>query len=136
MAARERGPYDALSIYIKSPGREALHRRFRVVPRRLIKLRECRCGRIRPRVDPNDGTWKSEIAGETYDGSPDGTVRWAGDHSVKCFLDPLVLGGIERLIGFYIVIPFPVSVRIHHESCPALGLFLVAGLVQHLCIDP
>src|SRR5262249_11927233 len=98
MPARQGRPDDAVTVDIHATRRESLNGRLGVVERWLVYFRQRGFRRIRPRIQPDNST------GEAQHRSPDRTVRSRGD-GVEAAAETLVLGGIDRLVGFHIRVP-------------------------------
>src|SRR5207247_9891783 len=123
MSARQRRPDDAAAIDIHaawSVSREG----------RLEHFRQRRRRRIRSRIEPND------VTGKAQDRAPYGPVGRVHGDSVEGRRDPLILGGIDRLVGLHIVVPLAVAVGVEAEGGPTLSFRLVAGLVERLPVQP
>ena len=88
------------------------------------------CVRIVARSDAHDA------AGIAQHGAPDRAVRRADGDAVEVHRDPLVLGRIDRLVGLDIGVALAVAVGVEDERRPALRLLLVAGLLEHLAVQP
>ena len=84
---------------------------------------------MRARIQPDHGAREAERR------SPDRPIRGRRD-GVETVGDPLVLRGVERLVRLDVRVAFAVAVGVEHERGPALRLFLVAGLVEHLGVQP
>ena len=78
---------------------------------------------------------RTSAPGIPMDRSPDRAVRRRRDAVVR-HVDPLVLGGIRRLIRFGVGVALPVPVVIEDERAPALRFLLVVRLVPDLGIEP
>ena len=123
MSARQRRPEHAVAIDVP-PARPVARER------RLVDFRQSRLGRIRSWIDADD------VAGESQRRPPHRAIDRIHGDRVEVHHDPLVLGGIERLIGLDVLIPLAVAVGIDDERRPALRFLLVAGLLEHLSIQP
>src|SRR6185503_11338995 len=130
LTAREHGPDDAVGIDVHAARREALRRRFRVVPRHLVVLGERRVGRVRTRHDADDGTRHPEYR------APHRSIRWTRRHAVEAALDPLVLRRVDWIVDADKRIALAVAVGVEHERGPALRLRLVMRLVVDACVEP
>ena len=75
---------------------------------------------------------------EHADGVPDRAVGRIRHHRVgaRAAGDALVLGGIDRLVRLDVFVALAVAVGVEHERRPALRLGGVAGLVEHLGVEP
>ena len=102
---------------------------LRIVERRLVDFGQRGVGRIRSRVQPNHGARESELR------APHRSVG-RGRHRVERAAEALVLRRIERLIGLDVLVTPAVAVGVEDERRPALRLRLVAGLFEHLAIQP
>src|SRR2546429_1656582 len=123
MSTRQRRPGDAVAIDV--------HAAWPVSGQwRLEYFRQGGGRRIRPRIETND------IAREAQHRAPHGSVEGVDADAVEGRRDPLVFSRIEGLVGLHIVVPLAVAVGIQDERCPALGFRLVAGLLEHLPIQP
>ena len=124
MPAGERGPRDALTVDVATARRVTRQRD-------LVDFRERRFRRVRAGIDPHDR------AGEAGHGAPDRAIHRRGRNRVEADADALVLGRVDRLVGLHIaLVALAVAVGVEDERRPALRLQLVAGLVQHLSVDP
>jgi hypothetical protein len=81
-------------------------------------------GRIGARIDPDDR------AGARTQRPPHGAVGGAHHHRTEHLCDPLVLGGIDRLVGLDIVVALAVAVGVEDQRRPALRVVGVLGEVQ------
>src|SRR5579864_1425727 len=50
--------------------------------------------------------------------------------------DPLILGRVDRLVGFDVIVALAIAVRVQDERRPALRLGGVAGLVKRPGVHP
>ena len=73
---------------------------------------------------------------ECRDGAPDRAVDRARHHGVEARVDALVLGRIDRLVRLDVGVALAVAVGVEDERRPALRLRGVAGLVEHLRVEP
>src|SRR5438093_321391 len=92
----------------RQSGRPSTWYSTRPVERELIELSERGLGRVRAGHEPDDG------AREPQHGSPDGAVRRRGD-GIQAAADPLVLGGIDRLVGLDVGVPLAVAVGVEDQ---------------------
>ena len=123
VAARQRHPHDALAVDVGAADAEARHRH-------VVDLRERRLRRIRSRNEPHDS---ARIGPER---APDRAVHRTRHHGVEARDDPLVLGGIDRLIRLDVLVALAVAVGVEDERRPALRLRHITRLVEHLGVDP
>src|SRR5262249_5941890 len=130
MAACKWSPNDAVARDIESAGREALNRGFRIFPRQFVDFSERGLGRIRPWVDSDNPTWKTE------DRSPNGTIRPIDSHAIERTGAAFILHWIDGLIGLDVRVALAVAVRIEDERRPTLRFLFVAGLIEHLHVQP
>src|SRR4030095_13899801 len=123
MSAGERRPHDAVAIDVHAA---------RPVPRkgRLEDFRERGPRGVRTRIEADD------VAGIAEHCAPDGAVVRVHTDAIEGRHDPLVLGGIDRLIGLDVLVALAVAIGVEDERCPALCFLLVAGLVEHPAIQP
>ena len=91
-------------------------------------------GQAGRRVEAQEGRRAAEYA----DRVPDRAVHRARHHRIGpgARHDALVLGRIGRLVGLDELVALAVAVGVEDERRPALRLRRVAGLVEHLGVDP
>src|SRR5262249_51413615 len=126
--ARQRCPVDAVAIDVPTTrrksfdGRSALHGQLVDFGKRGLRW---------------VGTWRNSNNGaaDTGDRSPMRSI-WRRRNGVKSPVVAPVLCWIDWLVRFDVRIPFPVAVRVHDESSPALRLLLVVRLLEHLRVEP
>ena len=124
VAARQRHPHHVVGVDVHAA--RAVSRR-----REFVDFRKRRRGRLAlGRIEPHD------VAGEAERGAPHRAVDRARRHPVERDVDPAVLVGIERLVRLGPLVTLAVGVGVEDEGSPALRLHFVAGLFQHLHIDP
>src|SRR5262249_61979006 len=70
------------------------------------------------------------------DRSPDGAVSWIDGDAIKGRSNPLVLRGVEGLIGLDVVVALSVAIGVDDERGPTLRLCLIAGLFKRLAVQP
>ena len=98
--------------------------------RDVVDFRQRGLGRVGAGNEPHD---RARAGAQTY---PDRAVDRARHHRVEHLGDPPVLGRIGRLVGLDIVVALAVAVGVEDERRPALRLRRIAGLVEHLGVDP
>ena len=123
MAARERGPEHAVAVDVAAAWAVAREGR-------LIDFGERGCGRVLPRVEPDDP------AGEAERGAPDGAIHGIDRDAVERRDDARVLRRIDRLVRLDIAVALAVAVRVEDERGPALRFCFVAGLLEELAVEP
>ena len=75
-------------------------------------------------------------AGVAAQRAPHRAVGRARHHRVEGRADAHVLGRLVRLAGLGVLVALAVAVGVEHQRGPALRLLDVAGLVEHLGVDP
>ena len=75
-------------------------------------------------------------AGVAAQRAPHRAVGRARHHGVEGRADALVLARLLRLAGLGVLVALAVAVGVEHQRGPALRLLDVAGLVEHLGVDP
>src|SRR5438477_443365 len=123
-------PDDAVGVNVEASRREALDAGLRVVPRQLVPFRQSGSGRVRARVQPDDG------AGEAEHRAPDGAVGGTHGNAIKGGRYAFVLRRIDRLIGLHIIVALAVAVGIENQRRPALRFLLIMSLFEHLRVEP
>ncbi len=122
VAARERDPDAALLVDVAAARAEARQRDVVLLGERLV--------RVLGRVDAND---RARVAAQ---GAPHRAVGRARHHRIEGRADAHVLAGLLRLAGLGVLVALAVAVGVENERGPALRLLDVAGLVEHLGVDP
>ena len=107
VAARQRHPRHALAVDIE-PAHSVSGRR------NLVDFRQRGLLGIRSRLYADYPPGVADVR------PPDGTVRRAVRDAVEAEPDPLVLGGIFRLVGLDVRVSPAVAVGVDDERCPAL----------------
>src|SRR5437879_12368485 len=82
------------------------------------------------------GVQSNDCTRESQHRSPDRPVHWTHGDAVESGVDPLVFGGIDGLIGLYILVPLPVAVGVEDERRPSLGFHFIVDLVEPLRRKP
>ena len=123
MAARQRRPEHALAVDVAAARPIAGHWR-------LVDLGERRVGRIGSRVHAN------HITGISQRSAPDRAVDRVHRDRVEADDDALVLGRVDRLVGLDIIGALAVAVGVDDERRPPLRFLLVAGFLEHFCVEP
>ena len=123
MTACERHPHHALAVDIASARAEAWHRN-------VVDFRQCGFRRVGAGIEPHD---RARAGAQR---PPDRAVDRVRHHRVEHLGDALVLGRIQRLVGLDIFVALAVAVGVEDERRPALRLRRIAGLVEHLGVDP
>src|SRR5262249_14425063 len=116
--ARQRHIGDAIAIDVVAARSEARERR-------LVDFRQ-----LGLRIEPQ------HIARITEHGAPDGAVRRVHADAVEAGSEPLVLGGIDGLVGLHVFAGLAVAVGVDDDRGPALGFRLVAGLFVDPAVQP
>ena len=80
----------------------------------MVDFGERRMGRIGPGIESN----QRGRAAEDSDGAPDRAIDGARAHGIEASCDALVPGGIERQVGFDMVVTPAVAIRVEHERRP------------------
>src|SRR6267142_1750368 len=122
VAARERDPHAPLLVDIAAARAEAGQRDVVLLGQRFV--------RILGRIDAHDG------ARAAAQRAPHRTVNRARHYRVEGRTDAHVLGRIHRLARLGVLVAHAVAVGVEHQRGPALRLLDVAGLVEHLGVDP
>ena len=86
--------------------------------------------RVLGRIDAHD---RARAAAQR---APDRAVGRARHHGVEGRADAHVLARLLRLAGLGVLVALAVAVGVEHQRGPALRLLDVAGLVEHLGVDP
>src|SRR5262245_43466893 len=123
MAARQRGPKDALAVDIAAARPVAGEGR-------LIDFGERGVGRIGP------GGHSNHVSRVTQRCAPYSPVDRVHRDGIEARDDALVLRRVDRLARLDIIVAFAIAVGVDNERRPALGFLLVAGLLEHLAIEP
>src|SRR3989338_4013728 len=123
MAASKRHPHHTLLVDVGAAHAEGRHRY-------VVNLRERRLRRIGSRDKPDDGS------GVTKCRAPNRAVNRARHHGVEARDDPLVLGGVDRLIGLDVLVALAVAVGVEYEGGPALRFREITRLVEYLGVNP
>ena len=124
VAAAERHPHDAVACRCRRRAR-----RSRASARCRSRPAPCSGG-----LEP--GASRTTAPGTPSDRAPHRSVHRARHHGVEPGVDALVLGRIDRLFGFDVRVALAVAVGVQHQRRPALRLRRVAGLVEHLGVEP
>ena len=124
MAARQRRPEHAVAVDVAAARPVAGQRR-------LVDFGRARCA-----SDRRPGSTRTTQPGYPSDGAPDRAVDRVHGDRVEASDDALVLGRVDRLVGLDIVVALAVAVGVEDERRPALRFLLVAGLLEHLAIEP
>ena len=123
VAAAERHPHHALPVDVGAARAEAGHRH-------VVDLGQRRRRRVGARRQAHDR------AGHAQRRAPDRAVDRARHHRVERRVDARVLGRDRRLIRLDVGVALAVAVGVEHQRRPALRLRGVAGLVEHLRVQP
>ena len=122
VAARQRDPNAALLVDVAAARAEARQRHVVLFGQRLV--------RVLGRIDAHDG------AGVAAQRAPHRAVGRARHHRIEGRADAHVLARLLRLAGLGVLVTLAVAVGVEHQRGPALRLLDVAGLVEHLGVDP
>ena len=123
VAARERHPHHALAVDVGAAHAEARHRH-------VVDFRQRGLRRVRSRERSARSRRGCRAA------TPRSSRRPGSASRRRSRRDALVLRRIERLVGLDVVVALAVAVGVEHERRPALRLRRVAGLVEHLGVEP
>src|SRR6266446_4018089 len=118
VTARQRHIGDAVAVDIITAGAEARERR-------LVDFRQ-----LGLRIEPQ------HIARLAEHSAPDGAVRRVHADAVEAGIEPLILGGIDGLVGLHVFVGLAVAVGVDDDRRPALGLGLIAGLFPDPAVQP
>src|SRR5438552_12169429 len=130
MPAGNHRPHNAIAIDVQPARREPMNWRVWIVPWQFVDF----CKRSRRGIW--SGVQSNDCTRESQHRSPDRPVHWTHGDAVESGVDPLVFGGIDGLIGLYILVPLPVAVGVEDERRPSLGFHFIVGLVEHLRVQP
>src|SRR5438876_1023701 len=99
MPAGNHRPHNAIAIDVQPARREPMNWRVWIVPWQFVDF----CKRSRRGIW--SGVQSNDCTRESQHRSPDRPVHWTHGDAVESGVDPLVFGGIDGLIGLYILVP-------------------------------
>ena len=130
MTAREHGPHHAV-------GRKIDAARAVALIGRQVDFCERGLRRVRARHQTDDvARLVHPRETDVHRLAPDRIVDRARLDAIERRHHPLVLGGVERLVGLDVLVAFAVAVGVEDDWGPTLRLHLVAGLFIHFGVEP
>ena len=122
-------PDDAVVVGFDAAGSEDLDR---LVRRRLVELRLAGARRIGAALEPHEA-----LRAPADSRAPEAVVLRVHGHRVAAELDPMILRGIDRLIGLGPALRNPpVTVGVEHGRTPPLRCLGIVGLLPGVHVDP